>query len=207
MRRVGRSLLLVLVGLVAGCKPPGIATLPAIEVYFSPHGGCTEAVVREIDSARSTILVQAYSFTSAPIADALVDAQRRGVHVRAILDKSELREYHREADFLAQKNVPVLVDAKHSIAHNKIIVLDGQVVLTGSFNFTRQAENSNAENLLVIRSPALAREYTANWQLHAEHSDPYTGRQSQAESSRRAEGGYSPSHGGARREKSTTLPW
>jgi phosphatidylserine/phosphatidylglycerophosphate/cardiolipin synthase-like enzyme len=208
MCRAGWSLLLVVAGMVAGCQPPGIATLPAIEVYFSPHGGCTDAVVREIESARSTILVQAYSFTSSPIAKALVDARKRGVRVQAILDKSELKEgSYSEADFLAHVGVPTLIDAEHAIAHNKVIILDGQVVLTGSFNFTRQAETSNAENLLVIRSPALARQYTANWQLHAEHSERYTGRQPRGESSRREEGGHNSSHSGGHREKIPALPW
>jgi phosphatidylserine/phosphatidylglycerophosphate/cardiolipin synthase-like enzyme len=164
-------------------------------------------VVREIEWARSTILVQAYSFTSTPIARALVDARKRGVRVQAILDKSALKENYAEADFLAQMGVPTRIDAEHAIAHNKVMIIDGQVVLTGSFNFTRQAETSNAENLLVIRSPALAREYAANWQLHAEHSDPYAGRQSRGESPRREEGGYNTWHGGGRKEKSPALCW
>jgi phosphatidylserine/phosphatidylglycerophosphate/cardiolipin synthase-like enzyme len=202
MRRAGWSLLLIVAGLVAGCQPAGIATLPAIEVYFSPHGGCTDAVVREIESARSTVLVQAYSFTSAPIAKALVDAQKRRVRVRVILDKGELRQNYREPDFLAQMGVPTRIDAQHTNAHNKVMIIDGQVVLTGSFNFTRQAETGNAENLLVIRSPALARQYTDNWQLHAEHSEPYAGRQSRGE-----EDGHNPSDGGGHKEKSPTLSW
>ena len=56
------------------------------------------------------------------------------------------------------------------------MVIDGQTVITGSFNFTTAAEENNAENLLVIRSPDLAAKYTANWQAHAAHSDPYEGK-------------------------------
>ena len=126
MRRTGWSLLLLMAGLVAGCQPPGIGTLPAIEVYFSPHGGCTDAVVREIQWARSTILVQAYSFTSSPIAKALVDAKKRGVRVQAILDKSAERENFTEADFLIQMGVPTRIDAEHAIAHNKVMIIDGK---------------------------------------------------------------------------------
>ena len=81
----------------AGCQqaPANSPTTPppAIEVYFSPKGGCTEAVVKEIDAAKTTILVQAYSsFTSAPIAKAPVQAHKRGVDVRVILDKSQRTE-------------------------------------------------------------------------------------------------------------------
>ena len=61
-------------------------------VYFSPRGGCTEAVVHELDQAKSTVSVQAYSFTSAPIAKALVEAYRRGVKVEVILDRSQRSE-------------------------------------------------------------------------------------------------------------------
>ena len=72
--------------------------------------------------------------------------------------------------------IPVRIDAQHAIAHNKIMVIDGATVITGSFNFTKNAEANNAENLLVIRSPELAAKYAANWKVHADHSEPYGGR-------------------------------
>jgi phosphatidylserine/phosphatidylglycerophosphate/cardiolipin synthase-like enzyme len=59
-----------------------------VAVFFSPKGGCTEAVVEELGKAREIVLVQAYSFTSAPIAKALVEAHQRGVRVEVLLDKS-----------------------------------------------------------------------------------------------------------------------
>jgi phosphatidylserine/phosphatidylglycerophosphate/cardiolipin synthase-like enzyme len=70
------------------------------QVYFSPNGGCTQAIVREITDAKSEILVQAYSFTSAPIAKALVSAHKRGVKMEAILDKSQRSERYTSAFFL-----------------------------------------------------------------------------------------------------------
>jgi len=152
------------------------AALPPVEVYFSPKGGCTEAVVRELDSAKATVLVQAYSFTSAPIAKALVNAHKRGVDVMVVLDDSQRGEKYTSADFVANAGIPTMIDAKHAIAHNKVIVIDGATVITGSFNFTKAAEEHNAENLLVIRSPELAAKYTTNWQAHAAHSEQYEGR-------------------------------
>jgi len=77
---------------------------------------------------------------------------------------------------LANQGVPTMIDANHAIAHHKVIVIDGETVLTGSFNFTKAAQEKNAENLLIIRDPALAAQYTANWQAHAQHSQPYAGR-------------------------------
>jgi len=152
-----------------------------MEVAFSPHGGCTEAVVAALEKATGSVLVQAYSFTSAPIAKALVEAHRRGVRVEVILDKSQRTEKYSSADFVAHAGIPTLIDAKHAIAHNKVMVIDGKTVVTGSFNFTKAAEEHNAENLLVIQDPALAEKYAANWKLHAAHSESYAGRGSEAE--------------------------
>ena len=151
--------------------------MPPVEVYFSPHGGCTEAVVRELNAAKETVFVQAYSFTSKDIAIALDNAKARGVVVHVILDKSNIKpNTYSDADFVAHHGISVLIDGKHSIAHNKVMIIDGQVVITGSFNFTNQAEQANAENLLVIHDRALAERYLANWHDHEAHSEPYTGR-------------------------------
>lgn len=148
-----------------------------IEVAFSPRAGATELVVKAISSAKISILVAAYSFTSKPIAQALVAAHRRGVDVQVIVDKSQKTERYTSATFLANMGVPTRVDSQHKIMHNKFIVLDGQSVETGSFNFTASAEKSNAENALVIwNNPKLAAIYAANWQEHWNHSDPYEAR-------------------------------
>ena len=146
----------------------------AWEICFSPGGDCTKAIVTALEHAKSSVLVQAYTFTSAPIAKALVDAARRGVKVEVILDKSQVSGRYSSADFLARAGIPVRIDAAHAIAHNKVMVIDGSTVITGSFNFTRAAQEKNAENLLVVHDPALASRYAENWKAHAEHSEPYT---------------------------------
>ena len=158
-----------------------------IEVHFSPRGGCTEAVVKELDAAKASVLVQAYSFTSAPIAKALVNAHKRGVKVQVVLDKSQRTEKYSSATFLVNMGIPTLIDAQHAIAHNKIMIVDGVTVITGSFNFTKNAEENNAENLLVIRSPELAAKYAANWKAHAAHSEPYEGKETGYSETHRAE--------------------
>ena len=146
----------------------------SIQVWFSPKGGCTEDVVDELNRAKTSVFVQAYSFTSPPIANALVGAMRRGVKVQVILDKSQLEEKNTELPFLAQSSVPTWIDSRHAIAHNKIMIIDGETVLTGSFNFTRQAEDHNAENLIAIHGAKdLAAQYTENWEAHQSHSEPY----------------------------------
>ena len=90
-----------------------------MEVYFSPHGGCTDAIVKQLDAARETVLVQAYTFTSAPIAKALMEAHKRGVKVQVILDKSQrttrehvLRSWKRRSENLRKLflDMPLLTD-------------------------------------------------------------------------------------------------
>lgn len=146
------------------------------QVYFSPDGGCQDAIVREISKAKQEILVQAYSFTSRDIAKALVDAHNRGVKTETILDKSNRSAKYSAGDFTAHMGIPTYIDSAHSIAHNKIIVIDKETVITGSFNFTKAAELNNAENLLILKSKDLARQYIDNWQRHREHSGVYGGK-------------------------------
>jgi len=143
------------------------------QVYFSPDGGCTQAIVDELNGARQTVRVQAYSFTSAPIAKALVAAGKRGVRVEAILDRSNNTAKYSAATFLLHADITTYIDAEHAIAHNKVMVIDDQIVITGSFNFTKAAEERNAENLLILHDSALAARYTANWKAHLSHSDVY----------------------------------
>ena len=146
------------------------------KVYFSPNGGCTQAIIKAIDNANMEILVQAYSFTSAPIAKALINAKKRAVSVEVILDKSQRKEKYTSATFLANSKIPTHIDDKHAIAHNKVMIIDKETVITGSFNFTKAAEEKNAENLLIIKSKPLAGIYIENWYKHKEHSTPYTPR-------------------------------
>jgi len=172
--------LLILAFLAAGLGPSAVARSEPPEsgwhVYFSPNHGATAAVVEALDAARRSVLVQAYSFTSAPIARALALAHARGVDVQVILDRRETGAKYSSADFLAHAGIATLIDGAHAIAHNKVMVIDGETVITGSFNFTMAAERQNAENLLVIRDRALAARYVDNWRAHAEHSTRYAGR-------------------------------
>ena len=182
----------VMLGLL-GCAPEGSSPrsatgLPTLGVsqgneggeircFFSPKGGCTEAIVEEIDHAQRLVLVQAYSFTSAPIAKALELAHLRGVRVIVVLDKSQRTEKYSSADFLAHAGIETYIDAEHAIAHNKVMLIDGHTLITGSFNFTHNAESSNAENLLIIHDrPDLYAAYQQNFQHHLHHSEHYVGR-------------------------------
>lgn len=142
------------------------------QAFFPPDEGAdaTEAVVQTLNAAHREVLVQAYSFTSALIAGALRDAHRRGVRVCVILDKSQRSERYSSMDFLVHAGVPVWIDAAHPIAHNKVMLVDGEIFIGGSFNFTKGAER-NAENLQIIRDRSLVALYRSNWEAHLQHSE------------------------------------
>ena len=119
------------------------------------------------------ILVQAYSFTADPLTFGLIEAKKRGVNVEIILDKSNETEHYSDLKILLDNDLPPLIDAAHSIAHNKIMVIDGKTVVTGSYNFTNQAESQNAENIVIVKAnPDLVQAYRQNFMAHKLHSKP-----------------------------------
>ncbi len=131
-------------------------------------------MIKTIKSAKAkgSIRVLAYSFTSAPIAQALLDAHKKGVDVKVVVDESQKSEKYTSATFLANSGIPVRIDSKHAITHNTVIIVDGVTVETGSFNYTKAAEEKNAENVLVNwNNPKLAEVYAKEWQKHWEHSE------------------------------------
>jgi phosphatidylserine/phosphatidylglycerophosphate/cardiolipin synthase-like enzyme len=143
----------------------------SLSVHFSPSGGCTDAVVREIAAAKREVLVLAYGFTSRPISQALVDAKLRGVDVEIVLDHSNEKDEHSDLHFLLEQKLAPVIDAHHAIAHNKVMLIDGQTIVTGSFNFTAHAESHNAENLVIIKGhPDLVSSYRHDFDHHKAHA-------------------------------------
>ena len=142
-----------------------------VRVFFSPNGGCTHAIIDTINKAKSEILVQAYIFTSEPIAKALLGAHKRGMNVFVILDKSQKKDGYSPAAFFANQGIPAYIDSSHARAHDKVMIIDKEIVITGSFNFSKAAETQNSENVLIIQSPELASLYRENWYKHRAHSD------------------------------------
>jgi len=142
-----------------------------VRVFFSPDGGCTQAIIDSISKSKSEILVQAYIFTAEPMAKALLGVHKRGVKVFVILDKSQKKDGYSPATFFANQGIPTYIDSYHARAHDKVMIIDKEVVITGSFNFSKSAETQNAENVLIIRSVELARLYRENWMKHKGHSE------------------------------------
>jgi phosphatidylserine/phosphatidylglycerophosphate/cardiolipin synthase-like enzyme len=165
----------VVLSAIAGAAVPDgdVAAGAPWVVCFTPGDDCTNTIVTVVAGARRNVYVQAFSFTSKPIARALVAARERGVRVEVILDRGSLREHHAAADLLAGAGVPVLIDGAHVLAHNKVMIIDEETVVTGSFNFTYAAQRDNAENVLILHDPVLAVRYQDNWKAHRAHAEPY----------------------------------
>ncbi|RZL85530.1 MAG: phospholipase D family protein [Variovorax sp.] len=139
------------------------ASQSSVAAAFTP-GQALPVVLDAVRGAQSTILVAAYSFTSKPIATALRDAMKRGVKVYVLADATEAGKGYSAVRFLANERVPVRINGRHAMQHNKFMVIDGTTVQTGSFNYTSSAAQRNAENVLVVRNaPAIAAQYDAEW--------------------------------------------
>jgi phosphatidylserine/phosphatidylglycerophosphate/cardiolipin synthase-like enzyme len=154
-------------------QPPAVID-DDIAIFFSPGGGAMAAIGDQINSARRTLDVQAYLLTTKDIAGPIARAHERGVKVRVILDKDKAGDEYSSATYLANAGVSVWLDDEHKEAHNKLMLIDGQTIVTGSFNFTRAADEENAENLLIMtRKPKLFAAYAKNFEAHLAHAKPY----------------------------------
>lgn len=139
------------------------------QVYFSPYQNCTSKITQAIHQSKTNIYLQAYSFTSQPILDALLHAKRRGVLVHVILDKSHIKN-SKVMQHFKKAGIPVWIDEAQGIAHNKTIIIDEYQVITGSFNFSYAAQHRNKENVLFIKDAALAHRYLDNWHYCKSHA-------------------------------------
>jgi phosphatidylserine/phosphatidylglycerophosphate/cardiolipin synthase-like enzyme len=135
------------------------------ELGFSPGGSSLKVVLDSIASAKSSILVACYEFTSRDIAEALEAAAHRGVKVRIVADYKAAQAKYSQVRILMAAGMPTRLDERYSIMHNKFIVIDSDGIETGSFNYTDAAVKHNAENALWewgVKDKAEL--YRAEWQ-------------------------------------------
>lgn len=151
----------------------------AIDVYFSPRGGCSDAIIRELRSATVSVDVALYQLSYAPLLAALRETAIRGVTVRVLVNVSVEQTQPKALPLIDHPCVFFRADAREKIHHNKFCVVDGRTVLTGSFNWTENAELRNAENLLVIRDTGLSSRFSSNFQSHWVHSHPFVWKKQQ----------------------------
>ena len=147
-----------------------LQTMPAgasFEVGFSPQRNALEVVMAGIKSAKSQILVASYSFTSQPIAHALAEAKAQGIDVRVVVDHEQNNAEqggYNAMDFLVKEKIPVVRNSNYAAMHHKFMVIDGLHVQLGSFNYTKSANERNAETAILIHNAgALATVYKTEW--------------------------------------------
>ncbi len=156
----------------ASAGPKGDDRESSIDVLFSPDGGCARRIISEIESARKSIHVQAYIFTSDQIANALIDAAEREIDVTLIMDSSQKKKRYSKWKKLKQGGVNVRFDEDHATANNKIILVDNTTIITGSYNYSKAAESRNAENIVIIKNNRrLFARFRRNFESHWDHSD------------------------------------
>jgi len=147
---------------ILALSSPTFAGSVTFEDAFSPHQGATELVVKTIGEAQKSIHVAAYSFTSKPIADALVSAHDKGVDVEVVLNKSESKG--RMMKYIRSHGITTRINYRYSIMHDKFMVIDEKTLELGSFNYTVAAEKRNAENVLVVRgADKIISDYSNQW--------------------------------------------
>lgn len=163
----------------AAGRPGASARVPdgqLIEVAFSPNGGSEDLIVKAIQSARSSIGVAAYSFTSPVVARALLNARKRGVDVRVVVDENGNKSKASLAalNLLVNAGIPTRTLSRYAIHHDKYMVVDKSTVQTGSFNYSKAAAKSNSENVVVIwNNPELALSYLKHWQDRFDQGKAY----------------------------------
>lgn len=159
--------------------PPSLAAQGTIQAAFAPWNDVEKLIIDEIDTAKRQILVQAYLLTSKKIMRALIDAHKRQIDVRVLMDATQSNKTPASKGLaLVSAGVPVWLETDYQNAHNKVIIIDGgsatPVLMTGSYNYTSAAAHQNAENLLVIRNnSALTLQYVENWERHQQHATPF----------------------------------
>ncbi len=158
----------------------GSANGGVVEVGFSPEGGGESLVVKVIHTAKKTIRLSAYSFTSPVIVGSLLEAKRRGVDVAVVVDhKNNISQdasgkAKAALNLLVNAGIPTRTISRYAIHHDKFIVVDGMHVETGSFNYSAAAAKSNSENVLVVwANPQIAATYLQHWQSRYEQGRDY----------------------------------
>jgi len=174
-------ILITIIALLAGCDRSGgtdgtaapAASQDGVSVYFSPGTDCGQLIIDKIRMAQKHVHVQAYSFTSDRIAKALVEVHKRGVEVKVILDDDKA-DKKSELDFLSRKGIDTYLDSAHEKAHSKLVLIDSQTIITGSFNLSDRDEEKKADNVVLIEGKQkIIDAYEANFTKHLGHSKKF----------------------------------
>ena len=147
--------------------------MASLTTLFTPPPDCQDAIIAAVDRAQRTIRVWIYTFSNPAIANAFIAAEHRGVDIQVVVDQSLQKYKNGLANLLAKSGIPVFVDCSVRIQHMKSVVIDDQVVITGSYNFSLAAEHDNAEDLMIIDDQPTASQYLANWLARTKQASPW----------------------------------
>jgi phosphatidylserine/phosphatidylglycerophosphate/cardiolipin synthase-like enzyme len=154
-------------------KPLTIVSELELGNYFSPTDRTSREVIREIEKAKESVYFLAFSFTSDPIADAMVERHWAGVEIKGVFETRNAKGQGSELKRFKDLGLKVLEDGNCYTMHHKVIIIDDDTVIAGSYNFSKRAEETNDENLLIIRSKAVARQYTEEFdRVYAKAENP-----------------------------------
>ncbi len=129
------------------------------EVHFSPGEACRNRIIECLKNSRRTIDICVYTITDNQIRFEIEVALKRGCQIRIVTDDEKIGDIGSDIRHLATLAIPIKHDAKKSHMHHKFAVFDQQVLLTGSFNWTRSASRKNQENLIVSSNPRLVQPF------------------------------------------------
>jgi phosphatidylserine/phosphatidylglycerophosphate/cardiolipin synthase-like enzyme len=130
-----------------------------IQVYFSPEDKVLDRIIPIVAGAQSNIRFLAFSFTDYPLAKAMIDRSAAGVDVAGVYEKTGSETEGAELKTFVCAHVPVRQDGNPRFLHDKVIVIDNRIVISGSFNFSNNATDNNDENVIIIDNPEIASLY------------------------------------------------
>jgi cardiolipin hydrolase len=122
---------------------------PFVEAHFSPGEACARRIMGLLRGARKAADLCVYTITDDRITGEVLAAHRRGVAVRVVTDDEKAHDVGSDVLQMAKCGIPVLVDDSPYFMHHKFAIFDAEVVLTGSYNWTRGAADNNEENLIL----------------------------------------------------------
>lgn len=136
-----------------------------IVVYFCPQDNCASELVKRIDNADSSIYIAIFSFTLDNLSASLLKAKERGVDIKVVFDYDQSKNEYSEDELLLEAGIPIKRMDGSGYMHNKFTIIDGNIISTGSFNYSANADTRNNENLIFIESSELASQYKSDFDL------------------------------------------
>ncbi|MGE0772502.1 MAG: phospholipase D-like domain-containing protein [Cyclobacteriaceae bacterium] len=134
------------------------------DVYFTPGEACRNAIIQQIESATTQLHICVFTISDDSIANRLILAHQKGVDVKIITDNDKSTDEGSDVRQLARAGITIKMDATPNHMHHKFMVADQQLVITGSYNWTRSAFRYNHENILLTREAAVIRSYSKEFQ-------------------------------------------